>query len=245
MFRLIDLIYPRRCPLCGAILDFRKKDLYACPECVPKPFSYVAPMETAPDGKMPDKSEEEGEAPRKGEPKILKDIRVSFLYEGRLKDAVEAYKYEGMREYAIPFADWMLQEGRSQVEKWNIDVVSAVPLSKKRLKARGYNQAQLLADEIAKGLNKPYLETVLRSKDTRALKTLGKEKRVEELADAFMPLEELEKFRGMKLRVLLVDDILTTGATAGSVAKAILSKLPDALVFMWAFCQDLPDDREL
>ena len=173
------------------------------------------------------------------EPDILTGIRVSFLYEGRLKDAVEAYKYEGMREYAIPFASWMVTEGQSQVEKWEIDVVCAVPLSAKRLKMRGYNQAALLGERIAAKLHKPFLELVYRAKDTKALKALGKESRIQELKDAFAAAD-LTKFRGFGLRVLLVDDILTTGSTARSVARAILNELPDAKVFVWAFCQDLP-----
>lgn len=216
---------------------------------MPRPFAFMDPEKvkekTLPKETLLTEQRKFKNAPvEPSEPEVLAGIRVSYLYEGRLKEAVEAYKYEGMREYAFPFASWMVTEGHSKVEEWEIDVVSAVPLSKKRLKARGYNQAELLAKRIAAELHKPYLELVQRSKETRALKTLGKQSRIEELKGAFKAAD-LERFRGFGLRVLLVDDILTTGTTARSVAKAILDALPDAKVFVWAFCQDLPGGAEV
>ena len=211
---MLDLIYPVKCPFCGKILLNEEKKEGACWDCMPQPFPY------------------EGEA-------ILDRIHVSFLYEGKVKEAVDAFKYEGMRTYAVPFGAFMVREGQTFVEGIDVDVVSAVPISKERKRQRGYNQAELLAREVAKRLNKPYLEVATRGEKTRALKALGRAMRKKELEKAFLPVSYLEDFKGKGLRILLIDDILTTGATLESVRDAVKSVLPDAKVYGWAFCQDL------
>lgn len=98
----------------------------------------------------------------------------------------------------------------------NVDVVTDVPMHRARLIQRGYNQAELLAKEIASLQNLPYQRLLRRSRATEAQQTLGRTMRQKNVEGAFAPRGDLTG-----QRVLLVDDVLTTGNTARACVKAL------------------------
>jgi ComF family protein len=106
-----------------------------------------------------------------------------------------------------------------QKQEIEADIVTSVPLSKRRLRLRGYNQAELLAKTIAHGLGLPYQELLVRKRHVKEQSRLKREERLTNVLGAFAPIDGLDL--GGK-RVLLVDDVLTTGATTSECSRALL-----------------------
>lgn len=148
------------------------------------------------------------------------DVAVApFAYSAAIPNLVMDLKFNNKR-YLAPYmarfmTDKFLDRGLTA------SVVVPVPLHKNREKKRGYNQSALLASEIAKGLNLPYLPSVAsRVKDTLTSSTLegGRKAREENMKDAFV-INDPSAVKN-KL-VLIVDDVLTTGSTSGELARAL------------------------
>ena len=100
----------------------------------------------------------------------------------------------------------------------NFDYITFVPIHKKRLMERGYNQVELIVEHMGRYLNKTVIKTADRVKSTRSMYELGVQQRHEEMKGAF----KSKAFDYLKSKsLLLVDDILTTGATVKSLCKAI------------------------
>ena len=97
----------------------------------------------------------------------------------------------------------------------DIDFVVPIPLHKKRLAERGFNQAELIAKIIGKKLDKPMKDILDRSRQTKQQAKLKREERIENLKDAFIRKEKIEG------NILLIDDVFTTGSTMQEGAKAL------------------------
>lgn len=100
------------------------------------------------------------------------------------------------------------------------DCVTYVPITKKRRRERGYNQGELLAEVVAQRLELPLVHALIKKRDTDDQKSLSKRERTDNLKGCF-EVTERQKIKGK--RVLLVDDVLTTGATAEEVSRKLLS----------------------
>lgn len=142
-----------------------------------------------------------------------------FWYVDNIVGKVHNFKYENAKYLAKPFANLMFEKWQKQ--NIDIDYIIPVPICDKRFKARGYNQAELLAAEISSLLKKPMLKDYLiRIKETQTQVELNKRQRADNLKDAF----HMSKRAGIKDKtILLIDDVCTTGATANECAKKILS----------------------
>jgi len=105
-------------------------------------------------------------------------------------------------------------------ESLTVDLVVPVPLHRRRMQMRGYNQAQLLAKYIAETIHLPWSGDILtRVKNTKAMHRLTKQERRQNIADAF---GIKEPFDLSDLDILLVDDILTTGSTVEACGKILI-----------------------
>ena len=141
------------------------------------------------------------------------------VYAGAAANLVMNFKFQNKRYLAAPLAHYMtnklLQEGIAA------DVVIPVPLHENRLKERGYNQSELLAEEISRALGLPLdTSSVTRVKETltSSLLTGGRTAREENVKDAFV-IKDKKSLKG-KI-VLVVDDVLTTGATSSELSRVI------------------------
>ena len=146
--------------------------------------------------------------------------RSLAIYQNQLVRALLMLKYQRIEPLARWFAARMAKLVRGGGEAFEADIVVPVPLHRSRERVRGYNQAALLAKPLAKALRLPYRPVLLVRTRQRPEKTvLSLEERWEAVRGAFAtrPGSQVDK-----LRVLLVDDVLTTGATLDACARALL-----------------------
>jgi ComF family protein len=148
---------------------------------------------------------------RDGAPPII----ALGAYAGRLARAVRTIKFGGRRAAAR----WLGEQLAIKLEI-PADVVVAVPLHAARMRERGFNQAALVARALARSLSLPFLPDALRRiVNTRAQSTLALDQRRENVVRAFAPGPQAERM--WDRRVLLVDDVITTGATLAACAVAL------------------------
>ncbi|KKM09854.1 hypothetical protein SY88_16830 [Clostridiales bacterium PH28_bin88] len=140
-------------------------------------------------------------------------------YQGVIREAVQRLKYGGGRRLAKPLGRMMAKEVLGEAAFGKPELVVPVPLSEARSRERGYNQSALLAAELAMGLGIPSMPGLLaKHRETLSQARLHRPERLRNLSGAFVVLEP--KVLAGK-QVLLVDDILTTGATAGECARVL------------------------
>lgn len=158
-------------------------------------------------------------------------VWAAWLYDERAALAVHALKY-GERPSLAPFLARAMAQALPPAPR--PDLILEVPLHAARLRERGYNQAARLAESLADAIGVPRIAGVLRrTRATRAQARLGPEARRRNLAGAFA-VEHREWIEGRE--VLLVDDVITTGATLEACAEALIAAgaRPTAAALAWA-----------
>lgn len=140
-------------------------------------------------------------------------------YDGVLRDLIQRFKYDGFRPLARPLGDYLTRALR-RLETTSFDLILPVPLHPKRERQRGFNQAGLLAARVSRQCGIPLgRKDCVRVRDTPPQTGLRAAERRKNVSGAFA-VPHPERVRG--LRLLLVDDVLTTGATADACARALL-----------------------
>jgi len=217
---LLDLIFPPICLACD------KFGYYVCPKCrkdMTKLEEFICPkcLMTCPDGKLHSgcKSDVDGLIScwnyEKTTQKVIKEIKYRFYYAGIKELMSRFFRY---RQQSALFAEFVK----------NKPIIIPVPLHTKRLKYRGFNQAELIAKEISKVWDLPMSSKILiRTKFTKPQAELSKEERQQNTKDMFAFNPKILKLGEKPLlnkNVLLVDDVWTTGSTAQACTR-ILKKL--------------------
>ncbi len=194
----LDMLFPRRCGGCGAY----GAGLW-CTDCDRRTRRF-------------DARESRSTLRLSGETDLSVISAVPF--EGALREAVHALKFGGAPHLADTFAPWMCAAWRhAGGDDLPVDVVLAVPLHRARERERGYNQSEWLARRIATELRSRYTHNALRrvrATDQQAL--LSPVQRLTNVRDAFSANRELLHGK----RVMIIDDVLTTGATLTECASA-------------------------
>ncbi|HTX38186.1 MAG TPA: ComF family protein [Bryobacteraceae bacterium] len=140
-------------------------------------------------------------------------------YEGVLRELIHIYKYGKVRTLARPLGD-LLWTALARDEAW--DMIAAVPLHWRRRWQRGFNQSELLARDLARRCGVPFVSLLKRVQPTTAQAGLSNQKRRRNVASAFACRRMvLRRDRLAGKRVLLIDDVLTTGSTAAACAAAL------------------------
>ena len=155
----------------------------------------------------------------KEELKSIGTIYSITSYEGPIKKGIHAFKFKKKKQLA-PWLGGIFIQKLPKSYFQDFDFVSYIPISDKRLKERGFNQAKLLAEIVAIHLNLSCQESIKRNKETKPQFELKREARIKNMSGAFKISPKTE-LKGKK--IIIVDDIYTTGTTlkeCGKVLKA-------------------------
>ena len=144
------------------------------------------------------------------------EIMAYGYYGGVLKKLILNLKYHKSFISGKVLADLLCQIIIEK--KLSIDCICYVPISKDSLKKRGFNQCSVLAKNISSILDIPVIDCLVKVKETKEQKLLGKEERMKNILDAF---EIKNKEKLFKKNILLIDDVYTTGATINECKKNI------------------------
>ena len=211
---VLDLLYPRRCPVCHDPAPFGER---ICPECRGK-LPVVPGRRCEKCGKPVHEFENLCDDCRKTKHVFTRGIGV-YLYNDLMRESIVMMKYKGRREYGEVLGLLAAEEARPYLTAWRPEAVIPIPLHKERQRKRTYNQAEAIAAPIAEMLGVPLLPAgLLRRSGTDAMKELSAAERAKNLSNALTAAENLPVFR----KVLLVDDIYTTGATMDAAASALI-----------------------
>ena len=153
------------------------------------------------------------------DPPVFQRARAVARFEdGPARRLVHRLKYSDRGELAAPMGAWMARAGADVLAE--ADAITPVPLHARRLWTRRFNQAAALGREIARRAGKPFEPALLwRIKATRSQVGLSREQRVQNMQGAFRAAPAAS-VQGR--RIALVDDVLTSGATANAAARALL-----------------------
>ncbi|MBS3983113.1 MAG: ComF family protein [Dethiobacter sp.] len=211
---LLDLLFPPSCVFCTGRVGEGTTALLICSLClaqVPVPeaccFKCAQPLAAG----------QESCPQCSGLSFAFKSACTVQAYRGAVKRAIHNYKYHGRKEMAKTLGGLMAQQIRRS--GWpKMEAIVPVPLHRSRLSERGYDQALLLAQVVAAELRLPLKKALQRKSATPSQTKLVARERWENVSQAF----ELVAGVPLPARVLLVDDLLTTGATAHFAAQTLL-----------------------
>ena len=193
---IVDLFFPPRCIFCGRFLG--RGNRYVCKTCrVSLPY-------------------EDDTAKLNGAD--ISEVAVPLRYEGSVRKAFHRFKFKGRTGYATPFGEIIAEEVK-RVFNGRYDIITWVPVSMERKTVRGYDQSQLLAYAVALELGDVAAETIVKSRHTPAQSELSD--RAQRLDNVMGAFDVIDASLVEGKRVLLIDDLLNTGATISECAGVL------------------------
>lgn len=215
----LHLLFPPRCPLCDEVLFhslFAQGEL-VCQKCKDKPEYVKEPVCSRCGKPLEDEREEYCYDCGRKTCEFVQG-KALWVYKGIVKDSLYRFKYHNRQEYAEYYSLELIRVYGEWLRRCDIQAVVPIPLSQRRLRQRGFNQAELIARKIGEKMNLPVrCNLLLRIRDTKAQKELNDAERKNNLKRAF-------KTRTNKVQldhILLIDDIYTTGSTMNEAAKEL------------------------
>lgn len=205
----LQLLYPVSCGGCGADGEV------LCPSCTTS-LHFVDAAETCPlCGRWTGCRAVCGACMDEDVP--FREGIFGFYYEGRVRDAIQAFKFQGRKDVGRHLVS--LLSYRLTTLDDRCSAIVPLPVTEKRLKERGFNQSFIIAEGLSALTGRPVLPSALRkSRETADQFTLSREERKKNVKKAFVA-ERSEELKGRT--VLLVDDLFTTGATAREASRAL------------------------
>ncbi|MET3028409.1 ComF family protein [Flavobacterium sp. UW10123] len=213
---LINLFFPKVCSGCHSLL--LQNETVFCTICrheMPLTQYHLNPK---------------NEAVKKFYGKIDVQFASAFLYfnkKGMVQELIHNLKYKGHQEIGTILGNWYAEDLKDLQLEIPFDAVIPVPLHKRKFKERGYNQVTTFGKAIASGFEIPLIENILirkiYSKTQSKKNLLGRSENIENIFDVNFSKSDHNK------HFLIVDDVLTTGATLEACSKALL-KIPGAKI---------------
>jgi ComF family protein len=216
--RALEILYPLHCGGCGA------RGFVICPECIGS-FRAVEEASTCPVcGRWTGKRTMCGECI--DEKRGFQEGHYGFYFENRLRDALHAFKFERRKDVGKHLISLIREKvaALSHVA----DVIIPVPVTEKRLKERGFNQSFIISEEISRITLRPVLHAaLLKIRETADQFTLSRDERRKNIKDVFTVKNGIQ-IAGK--RILLVDDLFTTGYTVREASRVLLKGKAERVV---------------
>jgi len=223
--RLLDLLYPPRCPVCDGLRPVGEPLCH--PQCEKK-LTPVGDVTCVRCGKpVPDVSVELCFDCAAREESAFSRGVAAYVYEDEIRESMMRFKFLGREEYGEWYAEELFRMRARELADFGAEAVVPVPIHAKKLRSRGYNQAEVLAAELAERMSLPlYAHLLRRNRYTPPQKELNNHERIRNLMRALEPGPQLRRLRNrgaVPSRVLLVDDIYTTGSTLEACSRVLKS----------------------
>lgn len=202
LYHLFCIVFPEKCPYCERII---KSGQIACEDCMKKLDALQSPIIRGTYGYR---------------------CISSFVYAGAVRNMILGVKFRKKVQYLSQAAVVLAKDIREQYRDCRFDCITAVPLHKKDLARRGFNQSEILAKELSKLLNIPYTETLIKTKRTKKQHKCTYKERRTNLRGAF---SVTDKALVKEKSLLVIDDIITSGATLGACCKTLNRAKPKLL----------------
>ena len=221
--KILDIFYPRCCPVCQKILKDQRRMI--CPECEKKlrPIGHPRCYKCG-------KPIEEGEYCKdcQKHTHIFDQGRGIFVYDGIMRRSVTRYKYYGCREYGDFYAKEMYRYAWKNLNQWKPDLIVPVPIYKSKERLRGFNQAAYLANRLGCYTGIPVdtdlVQKVVKTKSQKKLNAMQRRKNLEK---AFLVTKNI---RGKD--ILVIDDVYTTGSTIDAMAGCLRKRGAKNIYFL-------------
>ena len=206
---IIKLLYPQRCRYCDNVIDIRKKICHTCENTLHRVEGDICKLCGA-----------DVDACNCGHKKhFYKYICAPFYYEGAASRAIWRFKFRNATGLSKVFAEDMVECFNNHYSGYDFDLCTFVPSAKEDFKKRGYNQAELLAKDFSEITEIKFEDVLVKKFQTETQHSLSSSERSGNLAGAIELKDDVDL---MNKRVLLIDDIKTTGATLNECAKMLL-----------------------
>ena len=202
---VLRLLFPPKCVLCQKLLGKGQDDL--CPVCrqSTREFSYA-----------------------KKNISFIAGWTALWYYEGNVRESLKRFKFADRRSYAVSYGKLLAMQLMKD-EMTDFDILTWIPISEKRLRKRGYDQVQLLANAVGQELNVSPTSTLIKKRHNVAQSTLANaaSRRANVLGVYAVTDPSLIRAK----RILLLDDIITTGATASECARTLMTAGAKEVIF--------------
>ena len=205
LHRIAELLFPPKCVLCQRILAKEETDL--CHNCRTEISDFPTPKRSIP---------------------FLESWTALWYYSGSVRKSLLRYKFRNRRSYAAVYGRLLAMKLLREYPE-GFEVLTWTPISPLRRLRRGYDQVELLAQAVALELGTEAIPTLSKIRHNPPQSGItGQAQRRANVLGVYRPVEP-ERFRGK--RVLLLDDIITSGATASEAARVLLTAGAKEVIF--------------
>lgn len=217
LLALSSLFYPASCVVCSGTIEWRE---YLCADCRARAPRIVAPFCAKCSEPFPGAITQAFSCANCEHRTLHFDCAVAaYRSRGLVRKLVHEFKYARQRQLRHPLAAWLGENMRdARLRGRRFDVIVPVPLHRARERERGFNQAMLLAELLSRQVAVPLRDLLERIRYTTTQTAYDRSERMENLRDAF---RLRKKMHVRELRVLLIDDVLTTGSTLSECARVL------------------------
>ncbi|MBQ4104966.1 MAG: ComF family protein [Clostridia bacterium] len=191
--RIINAFLPERCPYCNKVVALGEK---ACDECL-RDFPEIIYIRRAIGG-------------------YLTVSPLPFM--DNFSKAIKRFKFKRKTQFATQLATPIAEAVAKEYKDFEFDMISCVPLHPRKLNERGFNQSEILAREVSEMLSVPFEHTLIKTKHNEPQHSLKGDKRKKNVKGVY---KVKDKMLIKNKRILLIDDIITSGNTLGECAKML------------------------
>lgn len=222
---LASIVFPPRCPVCDEVIHIGKD---TCDDCRKKVVCIGEPV-CKKCGKPLENQRREYCSDCARKQHYFSQGKAVFVYQGEIRQSMYCFKYSNKREYAAYYAKEAARIYGGWIRRKQIEAIVPVPMYRWKEKGRGYNQAAVFAAALGERMQLPVEKRMVkRIRNTTPQKELNDVERKANLKKAFQLVPDIVKYK----KILIVDDIYTTGSTIDAVAEVLLQAGVEEIYFL-------------